>query len=208
MWMKGHASHDLKMEQLLSQNITTVPVVLWPKTYSNDNNNNSAKGSEQEHTNGEEEDSNYNGEEEDQNNSWTFPAPPEHITLIVLEGTWQQASRLLKHKGGRQQQHSLLAKLPRLSISTTPSGGGGQSILAPLRRRTRGMCTAEAVVAACCEASATAARSSSSKANDNDHDDEDHKHHIEFFDSEFVLGWVRRKVNLTRRYKGKPKPPL
>jgi len=123
--------------------------------------------------------------------------PASNISLIVLEGTWQQANRMA----------SKLRSLPRLSIdaSAVLAGSGGEtrksSLLQPLRRNSRSLCTAEAVIAACGQLSLAIRDNNCSDGGSSGCSSS--RERSPHFEQQSLLYWVRRKVDLTRRYQGK-----
>lgn len=153
IWMKGY--HDSLLNQVLSDR-DCIPMILWPDPAS----------TKQIYTN---------------SSFWFWSADEDsplpnviggihNVTLIVMEGTWRQARRMV---GSLGVSFGLALHSP-----ITPSR------LAPLRKhKTKTLCTAEAVVAAC-EAVQTI-------QHDND------------FNGDEVLAFVDLKVDLTRRYQGK-----
>ena len=172
IFMKG--LHEENLQKLLHPDDGTVvqPIVLWPELPGNP----SDKGK-----NNKDKNSTPPQKEIKRWDSTAFcdgSQSKDKIVLIAVEGTWDQARRMVRK-----------LPYPRLAVSPTRSRGASSesssySWIEPLRRRCRGrdastVCTARAVLLAL--------------------EDTFGMKHDPFFEEA-----IRNKVDLTRRYEGKP----
>jgi len=221
LWMKGY--HDKQMNEIF-QDENRPMVVLWPAPNSHDDGASRASSPKQkqrsllfDHQDKRGDHRHLLPDPESLQEISLSSANVNQITLIAIEGTWRQARRMVSKlkKSRGDGRHNLF----QLSIPIKEHEEGSRSdksfsfrsLLHPLRRKSRSMCTAEAVVAACQQFEHLARHPKHAATTITvpvlypaGRSNEQPTSIGKISQYDVILEWVNRKVDLTRRYQGKP----
>lgn len=227
LWMKGY--HDQRMNEIVQDKNRPI-VLLWPApnrphhpdtTASRASSRNQQQQEEEELILDQDKEGDHHELSHQNMRQYDPRCSPANVnnqmTLIAIEGTWRQARRMvskLKKSRGDEQHNLFQLSIPihEQGSKSDSSSSSFCSLLSPLRRKSRSMCTAEAVVAACqqgenlaCHPEHTATTTTTTitvPILDNADTESESKGRTSQYD--VILEWVHRKVHLTRRYQGKP----